>query len=223
MRSTRTAKFAALAASCLSFVAARPQPLQSPQRDKSSAVQFEAEVSRGQKFSRDISRGLTFRLTPVVSPASGSGWDIEIYPSADVDRPLAKDYVSIATPPYHFNTIYTLSTGYATKAQDAVRPYKRNFYFVLNAADYQAVGDEVNLLLYQNNATQDELRAANDKMHKVFIGVGTVEVLDSSVKPGTSDQDLGSIDWVKFRATFKFDSGKTMAEVLGLDEKRGGV
>ena len=68
--------------------------------------------------------------------AIGTGWGIEIRKKGDVADP-PDDYVSVATPPYHYFNQRYLSTAYGYTAKEAVALSPRQFYFVESPADYK--------------------------------------------------------------------------------------
>jgi hypothetical protein len=171
---------------------------------------FVGEVALDKTFEREIGHGLIFRLVPTPDDDQ-SGWIIGIFPKAG---PPDAEFVGIATPPYHFYNPRYLDTSYATSAKDAVAFNPRPFNFVLTVEDSRVAQEFVELTIYPNKATEEELKEMDLKAAKVEVGTGELHILDSRVTPGKSEQDTGKIDWIKFEVRLKFHSGMNMTEVL---------
>jgi len=72
----------------------------------------------------------------------------------------------------------------------------------------------VELTIYTNKATKEELKEIDRKAAKVEVGTGQLHVLDSRIAPGRSENDTGTIEWIKFEVKLKFHSGMNMTDVL---------
>ncbi|MGH9572046.1 MAG: hypothetical protein ACRD40_00735, partial [Candidatus Acidiferrales bacterium] len=174
-------------------------------------VVLSGTLAAGKFFERDIGHGLIFRLVP--SPASyGKGWDIEIRPKGDPAGGF-DEYASIATPPYHLYKPTYLNASYGVTAQKAVAMSPRRFQFVETSQDSQAASVVVNTVVYTVDwpAHKDSIAAA---AAKIPVGVGQLRVLDSHITPGKNNEDLGSIDWIKFQVRLWLHSGATFEQVL---------
>lgn len=168
-------------------------------------------LSAGKSFERDIGHGLIFRLVP--SPASyGKGWDIEIRPEGDPAGGF-DEYASVATPPYHLYKPTYLNASYGVTAQKAVAMSPRKFQFVETPQDSQAASVVVNTVVYTVDwpSHKDSIAAA---AAKIPVGVGELRVLDSRTTPGKNNEDLGSIDWIKFQIRLWLRSDETLENVL---------
>lgn len=190
-----------------------------PASANSSSADFTGEVSLGKTYQHDAGHGLIFALEPTPGDPD-AGWNIQIIsstspsaePSLGSDNPV--DFASIATPPYHGQNPLFLDTTYSTKAEDAVADTPRKFYFVQSSADFKAAENSVNLAIYPNKASTKQLNDAKAAAAKVRIGSGELAILDSHIVRSSSDRDLGSIQWIKFRVQLKFDTDMTMAKIL---------
>ena len=168
-------------------------------------------LSAVKSFERDIGHGLIFRLVP--SPASyGKGWDIEIRPKGDPAGGF-DEYASVATPPYHLYKPTYLNASYGVTAQKAVAMSPRKFQFVETPQDSQAASVVVNTVVYTVDwpSHKDSIAAA---AAKIPVGVGELRVLDSRITPGKNNEDLGSIDWIKFQIRLWLRSDETLENVL---------
>lgn len=168
-------------------------------------------LAAGKSFEHNIGHGLIFRLVP--SPASyGKGWDIEIRPEGDPAGGF-DEYASVATPPYHLYKPTYLNASYGVTAQKAVAMSPRKFQFVETPQDSQAASVVVNTVVYTVDwpSRKDSIAAA---AAKIPVGVGELRVLDSRITPGKNNEDLGSIDWIKFQIRLWLHSGANLEQVL---------
>lgn len=168
-------------------------------------------LAAGKSFEHNIGHGLIFRLVP--SPASyGKGWDIEIRPEGDPAGGF-DEYASVATPPYHLYKPTYLNASYGVTAQKAVAMSPRKFQFVETPQDSQAASVVVNTVVYTVDwpSHKDSIAAA---AAKIPVGVGELRVLDSRTTPGKNNEDLGSIDWIKFQIRLWLRSDETLENVL---------
>ncbi len=188
-----------------------PSPQTAPADSPAPDLVFRGEVERGKPFDYDIDRRLVFHLDP--DPDVGSGWSISIFKKGDVADP-PDDYVSVATPPYHFFNQRYLSTAYGYTAKEAVALTPRHFYFVESPADYKVADHEVNINLFPNHATSDEIDDADAQAAKIHVGRGEFLILDSRITPATVKDDRGTIDWIKFEVRLTFHSGLSFRKVF---------
>jgi hypothetical protein len=199
-------------------VTPQPLPAQTPAKAASPSssepqpdeLTFTGEVTLGKTFEREIGHGLIFRLVPTVGDED-SGWNISIVPKSGAAE---DEFVGIATPPYHFYNPRYLDTSYATSAKDAVAFTPRPFNFVLTHADYEVVGEYVNMTIYPNHATKEDFEEIDRKAAKVEVGSGELHILDSRITPGNAENETGKIEWLKSEVKLKFHSGMNMTEVL---------
>lgn len=183
---------------------------------KNPRIEFTGEVLRGNLFTRQIAENLVFRLNP--QPAQGSGWFIEIVPKVPPPKGEYAEFTWVATPPYHFFNQRYLDTSYGTTAAQAVsRDAPRDFNFVQTLDDYRIARNVVNMVIYPNHATDEEMARVRKDAARVMTGSGTLYILDSRITPGKNDKDMGSIDWIRFRVELKLSSGQSIAQILDLD------
>jgi hypothetical protein len=169
------------------------------------------ELSAGNSFQREIGQNLLFRLTP--SPASfGKGWDIEIVPKNPSTNGYP-EYAALVTPPFHLYKPTYLNASYGVTAQQAVAMSPRKFEFVETPADSQAASVVVNTMVYSVDwpSQKDSLEAA---AAKIPVGTGELKILKSRITAGKNNEDLGSIDWIKFQVTLRLNSGITLQQIL---------
>jgi hypothetical protein len=198
--------------------AAKQAPAQAvPSASPPPDIVFTGEVERGKPYDHEIERkhglerGLIFHLDPDADV--GSGWNIEILKKGDLSDDRL-DFISVATPPYHlFNQRY-LSTAYDYTAKDAVALTPRHFYFVESVGDYKIADHEVNINLYPNHATSDEVDDADDQASKVKVGSGEFLILDSRITPATDRDNRGTIDWIKFEVRLTLHAGLSFRRVF---------
>jgi len=171
---------------------------------------FTGEATLREPFEREIGHNLIFRLVPTVGDED-SGWNISIVPKSGSPD---DEFCGIATPPYHFYNPRYLDTSYATSAKDAVAFNPRQFNFVLTHEDNQVAGEYVNMTIYRNHATKEDFEEIDDKAAKVEVGTGELQILNSRISPGNSENETGKIEWIQFLVKLKFHSGMNMTDVL---------
>jgi hypothetical protein len=174
-------------------------------------VVISGEVTSGDSFEREIGHGLIFRLVP--SPAGlGKGWDIEIAPKEKPSNGYS-EYSAIVTPPYHFYNLRYLNASYGVTAREAVAISPRTFQFAESPEDMQAASVVVNSVIYSVDVSsrKDSVAAA---AVKIPLGAGELRILRSRVTPGKNNEDLGSIDWIKFEVRLRFHPGLTLQQIL---------
>jgi hypothetical protein len=210
-------RFACLAFSLLTLAAtfvASPRGVAQAQKKIDSTkpdLVISGEVTAGNSFVRDIGGGLVFRLVPTPE-GFGHGWDIEIVPKENPGGGYA-EYSSIVTPPYHFYNERYLNPSYGITAREAVGISPRVFQFVETPEDSQAAYEVVNSVIYATDWEQhrDSLAAA---AKKISLGTGELNILESRITEGKNNEDLGSIDRVKFEVALRFHSGVTLDQIL---------
>ena len=196
---------------CVLVFAGQPQAASAQSASQKPDVTFTGEISSGNSFERDIGHGLIFRLVP--SPAGfGKGWDIEIVPKENPTGGPA-EFCAIVTPPYHFYNLRYLNASYGVTARQAVAMSPRAFQFVESPEDFAAASVVVNSVIYSVDwpSKKDSLAAA---AAKVPLGAGELRVLRSRITAGKNNEDLGSIDWLKFEVRLSLHSGLTLQQIL---------
>jgi len=142
---------------------------------------LQGEAQRGDtvvhSFEHD-GKTLEFRLTPI-----GQGWSIWIGDPANRER----NQVIAATPPYrginpaviqgwHFRNAD--NTGPNDPGEGNVNaPGKiRKFAFVLDGADYQAAQEALEILMWPENRSQDEVEEAKNRLKAVPKARAVLEI-----------------------------------------------
>lgn len=186
-------------------------PFPGPEPEPTQVVTLSGELTAGRSYEHAIGRNLIFRL--VLSPVSfGKGWDIEIVPKTGAAGGYP-EYAAIATPPYHLYKPTYLNASYGVTAQQAMAMSPRKFYFVETPADSKAASVVVNTMVYAIDwqAQKESLEAS---AAGIPVGVGELKIVRSRITPGRNNEDLGSVDWIKFQVTFKLASSTTLRDVL---------
>ena len=108
-------------------------------------IHFAGTVRAGEVFRKEIGSGLVLVLTPIPDSGEGSGWSIEIQPLDGSDN-----FVRCVTLPLHGPTQADLLTTQFVSQDNKKLPEsklsdvkKREFQFVLNAADQKKACDEM--------------------------------------------------------------------------------
>ena len=163
-------------------------------------ITFTGEVSAGQAYTHEFTKGLALYLNP---SRALEGWNIEVVPT-EPQRIECSEYAGMATPPYHFENDRYLDTSYGVPAQEAVKRSPRTFEFVTNCADALVQSELVDLQIYSSalspKAVEERIRA----LRKPRLGQGRLDILESRVTPGklvpgSDKRETGAIDWIRFR------------------------
>jgi hypothetical protein len=136
------------------------------------SVRFPGEVSRGHKYSRDISGRLVFNLFP-----TDYGWDIAVWDKRD---PKA-DFVFVVTPPYRFFNPRYIGAIYGYSAAEAVALTPRIFYFVVNREDHAKALAAVQRLSLSQGGSKNELEEAKRFLDTVPKGQGELKIVDATL------------------------------------------
>lgn len=202
--------FAAAMIACLFAPVAAPQNVQPSFPSSKPDLVFTAQLAAGKSFEREIGDGLVFRLVPT-PPSFGKGWDIEIRPKNGPAGGFT-EYATVATPPYHAYKPTYLNASYGVTARQAVNMI-RKFQFVETPQDSQAAAVVVNTLVYTVNwpAHKDSIAA---EAAKIPVGIGELRILHSRITPGKDNEDLGSIDWIKFRVRLWLHSRTSLKQIV---------
>ncbi|MBI2817243.1 MAG: hypothetical protein HYX72_09915 [Acidobacteria bacterium] len=131
---------------------------------QNTVIHFSGQLSRGEKFQKQLTPDLVFILEPNTSESAGiSGWTIIISPQADHSGEC-KDFAWVVTPPYRGYSARYLDTSYGTTAEEAVKISPREFNFVLNCSDYEKERERVDRLLWPYNYTEEEIKQAEESL-----------------------------------------------------------
>lgn len=200
------------ASSALLFAKSHSGSASSDSQPKSDEVRFTGEVQNGKLFEHGIGHGLVFRLTPVPDDPQ-TGWDINIV-ARDAAASGTDKNLAFITPPYHFFNPCYIETAYGYTAKQIVAMSTREFYFVASAAGYQPAMDALNLVVYPNNASAEEINRASRSAAKIPAGKGEFRIVDSRISSGATKDDPGKIEWLKFDVRLDFPPGLNVSQVL---------
>ena len=173
------------------FVGARPSNVafvtdSIAQRSKNSDargiqrnVRFSGDVLKGRSFERQIGANLFFRLVP-----EELGWSISVGSKA-----VRENFCSVVTPPYRGMNALVIE-GWHFRNSDNSGPNEpglknvnapqelREFYFVLNEADYRRAFDALQILLWPYSYSKQQIDAAEGAHAKVRKGRGKLMIRD---------------------------------------------
>ena len=182
-------------------------------------ITFSGEVSADKNFDRPFGP-LRFRLN---SEEASAGWWVEVVPAEGANSENA-EYVSVVTPPYHFENIRYLDTSYGTRAEDAVKDSPRDFNFVLDQEQFHRAANLVNLGVYSHPLSENKSEVEFDQesqnalaaLESLPIGKGRLQILDSRVDRSTGQDGLGAIEWLKFQVELHVPCNFTVLDASGL-------
>ena len=161
-------------------------------------VKFSGEALKGQSFARQMAANLFFRLAP-----DELGWSISVGTQA-----AGKNFCGVVTPPYrglnalaiegwHFrNSDNSGSNEPGPKNVNAPREL-REFYFVLNEADYRRAFDALQIILWPYSYSKQQIDAAERAHAKLRKGTGKLTIRElqlNALEPGK----LAGIDRIAF-------------------------
>lgn len=194
-------------ASCLLAVSFLPgiSNAQSPPPDKAT-LRFTGEVHRGQRFEKDIGRGLVFRLDP-----DDNGWNIEVGPAGSTD-----DYTDCVNMPAHGITNRQIQ-GWHFRNDDNTAPLEprdfqtpgigqpRQFDFVLTAEDQSKSCDDLSKGVYWWDEKNPEHQKALARWGTLAAGEGTLTL--TAMKLGNLVRGQQAwIDSMKFEVSISFSA-----------------
>jgi hypothetical protein len=186
-------------------------------------INFGGEVSATKNFDRPFG-ALRFRLN---SEQALGGWWIEVIPAEHAESAI-DEYVWVVTPPYHFGNVRYLDTSYGTRAEDSVRESPRDFNFVLDREQYHRAADLVNLGVSSRPHDQQKFDVELDHesqnalamLETLPVGKGRLQILDSRVDRSAGQDELGAIEWLKFRVELHVPCNFTVSDSPGLSIDR---
>ena len=141
---------------------------------------FNGEVKGQESLHQAIGMELSFRMVPSTET---DGWTFEIGP----DNPQKEEwdqYIYILTPPWRGRHTTMLDTAYATLAQDAVKKFPHDFWFVLKRKDSSRAYSALEQILWPK--TDNAQDAGLDLLGTLPMGHGVLKILDSDIVPGTA-------------------------------------
>lgn len=170
-------------------------------------LSIEGEVSSGRTFEQPFGGNLRFRLDP--QPAL-AGWFIEVVPERQPANGFA-EYLWVVNPPYRsWNSRY-LDTSYGWKAKDAVGESPRNFNFVVNEEQFKKASELVDIASMSRPQSDQrskeeiakEIADAEYALVSFPVAKGRLVILDSKVGAPNKNEELGTIEWLKFRVELR--------------------
>ncbi len=180
-----------------------------------NTLKFSGEVAGGRNFEKEIGNNLFFRLE-----SDGSNWTISV--GSKTSKTSAKDvgyesynnFAGVVTPPYRgINNIYI--EGWHFRNSDNSGPNEagpknvnaygevREFYFVLNDADYKKASDALDKMLWSYSYSEqevDEATAIHDNLSK---GHGKLTINDLKLNNLVIGKQAG-IESMKFDVELNF-------------------
>ena len=145
-------------------------------------LDFGGHVTFGEEFKQALGGDLTFVLMP-----SATGWEMEIEGPNPKYPNTPGNYLGIATPPYHFNRTVSIDDNYGTRLEETVKNSTREFHFALDAAQYEEIGNAVDIALYSGDRNAAEQEKADD-----FVRNGMYEVTGSG-KFSIKSSEIGKV------------------------------
>jgi len=152
-------------------------------------------VDRGEAFSASFADGLLVRLEPEVFPANPQGWTLRVTPDSD---PVT-DYSFVATPPYRFWNARYLDTSYGVSAEAALSMSRRDFQYLVTAADHEIGMEAISTVLWPGEYSDAEVAQARERLEELVTGHGTLWIEGGSVAAPDEEHPLGLIEWMSFR------------------------
>jgi hypothetical protein len=144
------------------------------------SVSFGGEVWKGESFERPIDGNLFFRLVP-----QELGWTISVGSAAG----QGNNFCGVVTPPYrginpiqiegwHFRNADNSGPNEAGPTNVNAPQKIREFYFVINDADYSKAFDALQIMLWPYSYSKRQIDEAGDVHAKVAKGNGRLFIRD---------------------------------------------
>jgi hypothetical protein len=183
----------------------KPQAPARPSSRESTSLRFTGEVTRGQRFGKEIAPGLVFRLEP--DAGNDPGWSIRVEVSSEPSSESidCKSIDCIAPTEETSRGSNELALEAPERlGRDAELKRLREFGFIPTPSECKVAWDLMNLAIYPSNRTDKEREEAGNKLSKIPSGTGTFKVVDDrlSAPPG-KDQPV-AMDWLKFEVELRF-------------------
>lgn len=145
------------------------------------ALLLQGEAQRGDTVVHPFEHNghmLEFRLAPI-----GQGWSIWVGDPANRER----NQVIVATPPYrginpaviqgwHFRNADNSGPNNPGEGKVNAPGNIRTFAFVLDGAGYQAAQEALEILLWPENRSEDEIKGAEDRLKAVPKARAVMEI-----------------------------------------------
>jgi hypothetical protein len=179
------------------------------QTDASAGPHFTGEVTRGQRFEKNVGSGLVFRLEP--DAVDDSGWSIRLAPASE-PSPASMDCIGSVSEPLHGSNKLSIDPSSVSIVNGRTYwfPDFREFYFVTNPLDCKSAWDLANAAYYPSKLTAQEREQASEKLFHIRTGHGSFKILDSRVNVPAGEKKPGAIEWLKFEVELNFSSAPDM-------------
>lgn len=179
-------------------------------------VKFSGHVEHGKDYRQTLGADLTFVLQP-----TNTGWQMEIEGLSPEHPETPGNYLTIATPPYHFNDTASIDDSYGRKLEDAIKESPREFHFALDAAQFEKIGEIVEVALHGGDRSAAEQDRATDfvlnRMAEV-TGSGKFSINRSQIGKlkGEKKDAILSLDFsVELRVPESFEPSREVAADRG--------
>lgn len=147
-----------------------------------SVLHFSGEVVKGEDFEYQLTDELVFSLNYI--PLSvGQGWSIGVS-NANGDV-VYEDYAGPVTPPYRGPNalqIYCWQFDERQDITDIVPWTDRIFYFVLNEEDRKTANETLEIMLWPEGKTEEEINANQEEATEIYrtipVGNGTLKITE---------------------------------------------
>ncbi len=182
-------------------------PRRSPGRNPNcalGAICFSGEVWNGKDFRHSVSSSLSFVLEPESwRDPNMTGWTIAIVPTQTEGD--CKEFASVVNAPYRAHRQLYIDESYGWTAQDEMDDSPREFYFVTNCADYRAESERLEIVLWGDGHTDQEIKDAQAKLGSSPLGQGHLWIRKYKIThPEDSSQGkTGKIEWMQFSVEIK--------------------
>jgi hypothetical protein len=155
---------------------------------------FTAEIVAHEEFQRIFAPKLMFRLEPYA--ANDSGWTIRIAPISETGGP-AIDCIGAVETPLHGDTKIEIEPPTNGASKDPAWR-QREFQYVGTASDCRTAWDLMNTSNYNSKLSEKEREDASAKLGQISTRRGKFTILAVRFAAATSQNERGSIEWLKF-------------------------
>jgi hypothetical protein len=157
---------------------------------RTSARAFDGTLHRGERFERDITRNLVFRLDPF-----DGGWNIVV-----AQPGKSENFAGIVHLPLRFDYTLEILGWHFGHTEGRPQPV-REFTFVLSMEDYVRVDKERVVLLWPYSYSTAEVEKAQQFGARVRCGKGRLVLSDVKVT-AADDPAAADIQELAFHAEF---------------------
>ena len=150
-----------------------------PRADNCVTLSSAGHLNGGQSVRFPIPANLEVRILGVTQRDNVNEWNISVGP-----RDMNDDFMSIVSPPWHFNAYLTIGPAYGLSARENLQ-LQRQFRFVLTKNDLERA------LSIQQHFDND-----NDIKELERIGRGTLRIEIEDARLSNTDPNV--IEWIQF-------------------------